>query len=31
MFDPADKNPNFGKITAFQAPRIVRFGLRFNY
>jgi hypothetical protein len=30
-FDPADKNPNFGRITAYQAPRIVRFGLRVNY
>jgi hypothetical protein len=30
-FDPADVNPNFGKITAYQAPRIVRFGLRVNY
>jgi len=31
MFDPKDVNPNFGKITAYQAPRLVRFGLRFNY
>jgi hypothetical protein len=30
-FDPADKNPNFGRITAYQPPRIVRFGLRVNY
>jgi outer membrane receptor protein involved in Fe transport len=31
MFDPKDVNPNFGKITAYQAPRLVRFGLRLNY
>lgn len=31
-FDPkTDVNPNFGKVTAYQAPRIVRFGLRMNY
>jgi hypothetical protein len=30
-FDPAEKNPNFGRITAYQPPRIVRFGLRVNY
>jgi hypothetical protein len=26
-----DVNPNFGRVTAYQAPRIFRFGLRFNY
>ena len=30
-FDPADKNPNFGRFTAYQPPRIFRFGLRFTY
>jgi hypothetical protein len=30
-FDPNDKNPNFGRVTAYQNPRIFRFGLRFNY
>jgi hypothetical protein len=24
-------NPNFGRYTAYQDPRIFRFGLRFNY
>jgi outer membrane receptor protein involved in Fe transport len=24
-------NPNFGRVTAYQDPRIFRFGLRFNY
>jgi hypothetical protein len=30
-FLPADKNPNFGNPTAYQPPRIVRFGLRLTY
>jgi hypothetical protein len=27
-FNPANKNPNFGRPTAYQAPRIFRFGLK---
>jgi outer membrane receptor protein involved in Fe transport len=30
-FDPMDKNPNFGEVDAYQAPRVVTFGLRYNY
>jgi hypothetical protein len=30
-FDPMDRNPNFGEVTAYQAPRVVTFGLRYNY
>jgi outer membrane receptor protein involved in Fe transport len=30
-FDPDDKNPNFGEVTGYQAPRVVTFGLRYNY
>ncbi len=30
-FDQADVNPNFGKITAYQDPRVVTMGLRYNY
>jgi outer membrane receptor protein involved in Fe transport len=30
-FDPMDVNPNFGRITAYQAPRVVTMGLRYNY
>ncbi|HSN99181.1 MAG TPA: TonB-dependent receptor, partial [Candidatus Nanopelagicales bacterium] len=31
VFDPADKNPNFGNATAFQAPRTFRFGARVTF
>jgi outer membrane receptor protein involved in Fe transport len=31
MLDKKDVNPNFGRVTAYQDPRIFRFGLRFNY
>ncbi|MFT3921293.1 MAG: TonB-dependent receptor [Myxococcales bacterium] len=27
-FDPANKNPNFGRATAYQAPRMFRFGIK---
>lgn len=27
-FDPVEKNPNFGRFTNYQPPRIFRFGLR---
>ena len=30
-FDPMDINPNFGQVTGYQAPRVVTFGLRYNY
>jgi hypothetical protein len=31
-FDAAtQKNPNFGKATAFQPPRVFRFGLKANF
>jgi len=30
-FDPMSVNPNFGRVTAYQAPRVVTFGLRYNY
>jgi outer membrane receptor protein involved in Fe transport len=30
-FDPAEKNPNFGRATAYQAPRVFRFGLRTTF
>ncbi|WP_165703816.1 TonB-dependent receptor [Enhygromyxa salina] len=29
--DPIDRNPNFGKPTAFQSPRLFRFGVRLNF
>jgi outer membrane receptor protein involved in Fe transport len=30
-FDPMDVNPNFQRVTAYQAPRVVTMGLRYNY
>jgi hypothetical protein len=30
-FDPAEKNPNFGRPLAYQAPRVFRFGLRTTF
>jgi outer membrane receptor protein involved in Fe transport len=30
-FDPMEINPNFGQVTAYQAPRVVTLGLRYNY
>lgn len=30
-FDPADKNPNFGNPTGYQAPRTFRFGARVTF
>ena len=29
--DPIEKNPNFGNPTAFQSPRVFRFGVRLNF
>jgi hypothetical protein len=30
-FNPSEKNPNFGRPTAYQAPRVFRFGLRTTF
>ncbi|HLT29195.1 MAG TPA: TonB-dependent receptor [Myxococcaceae bacterium] len=30
-FDSADRNPNFGQVTGYQAPRQVRFSARFTF
>jgi hypothetical protein len=30
-FSPTEKNPNFGRPTAYQAPRVFRFGLRTTF
>ncbi len=30
-FNPMDVNPNFGEIQTYQAPRVVTFGVRYNY
>ena len=30
-FNPAEKNPNFGRVTNYQPPRIFRFGLRVEF
>ena len=30
-FNPADQNPNFGNLTAFQDPRRLRFGVRMTF
>ena len=30
-FAPSEKNPNFGRPTAYQAPRVFRFGLRTTF
>ncbi|HMI82451.1 MAG TPA: TonB-dependent receptor [Polyangiaceae bacterium] len=30
-FDPAEKNPNFGRPLAYQSPRVFRFGLRTTF
>jgi hypothetical protein len=29
--NPIEKNPNFGNPTAFQSPRLFRFGVRLNF
>jgi hypothetical protein len=28
---PSEVNPNFGRVTAYQPPRIFRFGLRVTF